>query len=178
MWFSKKANCVFLANQKTGTRSVIGYLMDNYGLRLVGRKEHGARIPKRYENRFSFTFVRNPYERTVSLWWTRTRLRPQSRRFGMGLEDWIRDVHASQLKFVNVDRVCRFENFEEEIMSLPFYVPGTVIPHKNPSRRKRRTKAGGLVKPMPPYEQLLTPKIKELIAERYEEDFRVLGYET
>ena len=177
MWVSEKAPCVFLANQKTGTRSVVGYLRHHFGCERIG-PDHGVSIPPEHQKLFSFCFVRNPYYRTISLWWTRTRL-TGNRVAGMELKKWIKTNHCSQLRFVGVDRVCKYEDFDMEFSNLPFFVPGSKIPHNNKNRVRRSLRGLGPWTPQrPPYEDLLSPEIKRLIAKLYEDDFDVLGYDA
>tara|TARA_Y100000389_G_scaffold95188_1_gene91842 strand:+ start:483 stop:1088 length:606 start_codon:yes stop_codon:yes gene_type:complete len=68
MIYSDKHKVVFIAIPKTGTRSVYNTMQKNYGAVLY--KEHHNKIPEKYKDYYSFTIVRNPYDRFISTWWS------------------------------------------------------------------------------------------------------------
>jgi hypothetical protein len=67
MIYSETHNFLFVSNPKTGTHTMYDYLPKHYdGVRVGGF--HERVVPKEYEGLFTFTTIRNPFERTVAAW--------------------------------------------------------------------------------------------------------------
>lgn len=172
MHVCKKSKFVFLANPKTGTRSVLNHLRSEHKIEMEDR-DHSWIIPDRYKKWFSFSVVRNPYERMASIYW----LAFNNAKFsGKTFEHYLHKTHRKQSLYKNVDKVIRFENMNDELKDLPFWPKGE-LPHFNDSRLKDITKRGERWKKPPPWEEILTPGIKALIYSQYRNDFELFGYE-
>jgi len=73
MMVAKAAGLLYVANPKTGTRSVYRWLREQFGGRLV--QDHLRQIPNRALHTAGMVFwttVRNPYDRIASAWWSTT----------------------------------------------------------------------------------------------------------
>jgi len=142
--------------------------------------------PEDIESYFSFTFVRNPWERALSDWhWMNKNLTSQQ-----PFEDYLNvvgDFRAScyssdqtyrgdhfktQSEFTHhhgerlVDFIGRFENIDEDfatILSI-LSLPPLVLPHYNKSSYPR------------PYWQNYTDKQRDLVSEIFAEDIYLFGY--
>ncbi|MDX1642066.1 MAG: sulfotransferase family 2 domain-containing protein [Balneolaceae bacterium] len=147
-------------------------------------------------NNFIFSFVRNPYDRILSCYFDKINkktsyigfLRYQGRFYrGMSFEDFIEEIATipdsdadqhfrSQFKFLvneNDELIPHFVG-QLENMSADFK---TVIKELSTDKLElthlNRSKARKI-----DYSEYFTPKITELIQERYEKDFQLFGYST
>lgn len=59
---------VFIAIPKTGTRTIYDFLEKKYNVTLV--EDHLVIVPASFRDRYTFTVVRNPYDRACSAWWS------------------------------------------------------------------------------------------------------------
>jgi hypothetical protein len=150
---------------------------------LLPRKWRQAVGRRQFESYFKFGFVRNPWDRAVSLYerreglqlrdkmtfeefvgWMRfsssTCLLPGPHRFQL---DWFVDPHGQ----VIADFIGRFETLEQD---WAFVCERTGIrqplPHENRNPRPRRH-----------YRDYYTARTRELIAERFQADIEYFGYE-
>tara|TARA_R110000824_G_scaffold11527_1_gene50270 strand:- start:3597 stop:4118 length:522 start_codon:yes stop_codon:yes gene_type:complete len=172
MHICKKSKFVFLANPKTGTRSILSHLRSEHDIRGVGR-DHSWSIPAKYKKWSSFSVVRNPYTRMASIYWVAF----NNHKFrGKTFKYYLNHSYRPQGRYRNVDAVVRFENMDEELKSLPFWPKGE-LPHHNDSGLKEITIRGERWKKPPPWEEMLTPEIKHIIYSQYQNDFELFGYE-
>jgi hypothetical protein len=172
MHICKKAKFVFLANPKTGTRSVLNHLRSEHKVEVEGR-DHSWVVPEKYKKWSSFSVVRHPYTRMASIYW----LAFNNYKFrGKSLKYYLNNVYRPQSRYANVDKVIRFENMDEELKELTFWPKGE-LPHYNDTRLKEVTKRGERWKKPPPWEEVLTPEVKGIIYSQYQKDFELFGYE-
>ena len=127
MIVSQEHKFLFFAVNKTGTTSAEKYLQ-NYGtVRLpkhstaqeyknfVDRKD-GFSLDEDFASYFKFAFVRNPWDRLVSLY--KYRMRPKYRdpndryhafsTYGIEFEDWVLDPESSLYQIMNAGRTPAF----------------------------------------------------------------------
>lgn len=180
---------VWFRNAKVGTRTLLALLND---APISFEIEEGFDLPfrrKRYLDHFKFALVRNPWDRFVSAWRDKI-VTPRERSFGFSpeerersqdFEEFAKLIASQDPKRVNihfrpqsevidlnaVDHIGRFENFEAEIRTvferLGLPAPEE-IPHKNRSRHE-------------PYATYYGEKTREIVADFYEKDVRMFGYE-
>lgn len=156
----------------------------------------------RYKGYYSFAFVRNPWSRLVSCYHDKVDpkeisedLNPRGAAAVMlqagtptshaTFEDFVRAVHRtpdetsnrhfrSQHTFLTdrngnllPDHVFRFENLVEEFNALTERLglpEQTKLPHRNPSSKR-------------PYQDYYTDDLRRLVADRYQRDIELFGYE-
>ena len=132
----------------------------------------------KYNNTFTFSSIRNPWDRAVSMWKLDyfkhmsfggfcTKL--QKNTFNRGGEKW----HTASLFHhlvdnegaLKVDFIVRFENFKEDFNTLctTLNLTNTKLPHKNKSNHK-------------PYIEHYNDKTKKIIAQHYKEDIEYFSY--
>lgn len=72
MFISNNPKFVYIDIPKTGTRSILKFLHEQFPNAGPGelRPSHQLDIPPSYQTFFSFCVVRNPYDRLCSLWWS------------------------------------------------------------------------------------------------------------
>ncbi len=210
---SHQYKCIFIEVPKTGStsiRSILGippnphaniwqtkYELENYWTHHGGiknrllaslylllpvqkRKEIGARI---FESYYKFGFVRNPWDRVVSLY---ERREGQQLREKMSFEefvDWVKFAsstcihpvpHRNQLDWfvdphgnVLVDFIGRFENLESDWVVIAQKLGITQpLPHANKNPRRQR-----------PYTEYYNRQTREIIGERFRIDIEYFGYE-
>lgn len=117
MIYSKEKKVIFVAIPKTGTRSVYKNLIENYGAELY--REHFPIIPEEYKDYYSFTIVRNPYDRLISMWWS-TCKRDISKKKREGAGDNFRKLAGGSelidlLKWMNT---IKYDGKGSELLSL------------------------------------------------------------
>lgn len=135
---------IFVSVPKCGTRTMYTKVLpQHYGGQRFGG-HHETRVPDHARDWFTFTIVRDPYQRAVSLWWSTTqRAKEKTRdRYGFrknvpepdSLESFMRYLvehkpcvmslgpnQVQHLQGVRLDRVLRLENLDEDFKRLPFY---------------------------------------------------------
>lgn len=131
--------------------------------------------PAVWRDYHKFAVERNPWDRAISLYWWRLRDhhdRPSMLEFVQTVEQRA----ISNLEFyaidgeVVVDQVLRYEQLADEIarMCRRIGFDGTVeLPHAKSGTRKDRR----------PYQEVLGPEEREVIAERCSREIDLLGYE-
>ncbi len=203
MIISNKHKYVYLACPKTGSSTTVNLLHDHYGGKYVRDSRgsyvgHKRDVPKKCENFFVFSTVRNPYPRMVSLWWEDTSgpmkkrrvwvRRKESyawvdnKRFGMRFYDWLehirinkRQIFCSQTEFfslVNLDCVVHLERFDQDFAKLPFV---SSLPEIDVIGRAGESK-GSLGHYGDYRDYYKDPKVAERLRELCHEDFRKFGY--
>lgn len=162
MLVSDSHSFVFLAIPKTGTRSAYKVLSEE-PYNGVNMGDHRHIKPRKYRNYFTFTFVRNPYERMFSLYWSCCIRDGDVKGFveemkQLGLENtflnflkWVdlnkdtfREMNQSKyiilktqsvfFKHNRIDRVIKMENIDHEINTLPFIESFIQMPRNNASK--------------------------------------------
>lgn len=178
MHYCEDPQFVFIPNPKTGTRSTLEWLRQRYEVKMWEGEDglkgtHYTGIPKRMQDWPSFTVVRNPYDRMVSLWWTARHMK-KFRRWP--IKRYLTHTFRPQSKWGNAAKiVLKFEEIPECLKQLPFWHDGK-FPWANDSRFKNKTRKGIKWDPIPPKDEVLTPDVKTLIAKKYSMDFELYGY--
>ena len=208
---SDKYRCIFVEVPKTGStsvRSILGKpikphlnlweiktLMESYWPIRGGRRDRimeavymtlpketrRARGARKFDSYFKFGFVRNPWDRAVSLY---ERLEGEQMRHQMSFEefvDWMQyssatcehpSPHRYQLDWfvdpngkVIADFIGRFERIEEDwkIVATRLGVNPT-LPHRRENPRARH------------YGEYYTPRSRDIILERFRVDVETFGY--
>jgi len=133
---SREYEYVFIANQRSGSRSMRRWLLTYYGGETIA-KYHGTTVPEAYKKYFRFMGVRNPYERTYSLWchwlyYTNTvkkgakirAARKAARQGFVGIALHYYKHKLSQSDMFNrsgAKYFTRLETLNDDIKQLPFY---------------------------------------------------------
>ena len=175
-------NYLFIHINKTGGRSIETALGCTYEHKTARRKrkEVGANV---WNDKFTFAFVRNPWDRIVSQYFYRRHTEQGVEN--LSFEDWVRHVYAEQYPVYRsrevlflpqsdwvtdecgellVDFVGRFERFEENFQ----YVCNQIgieasLPHKNKSSRD-------------PYPTYYTDETANIVARYFKKDIERFGY--
>lgn len=126
-------------------------ILNHHHLILIGGHRYLRYIGKRYDldKYLKFATVRNPYDRFISLWLTRTlRTKETLQQFINAVKarevkwdalkqqcTWIRDLKGNLL----TDRILRYENYEEEVRKLfeELSLPKVKLPHLRRTKRDR-----------------------------------------
>jgi hypothetical protein len=138
-------NYVFIQVPRTASTSIASWLIAHHGGVSVG-DQHSTEIPEADRGKFTFTIIRDPYDRLPSLWrYLATRFWPSPRwRASREAEDWLAlgmpfdsglpdfvDWAATQpghqwcsqaemLRDVRLDAILRFEDLMRGVYQLPF----------------------------------------------------------
>ena len=136
--------------------------------RLVGRKT--------WNSYYKFCFERNPWDRVISYYYWK-----QSKRKKRTLSEFIRSPALTRLRnrgyliytirgIVAVDRLCRYEDLEEELEAVRTLVgiPDRIhLPHAKGKTRKDRKS----------YREILTEADAAIIADAFQDEINLMGYE-
>ena len=134
---------------------------------------------------FTFSFVRNPYDKMVSQYKYTINERPDLLRY-IGISDsasfkeyiervMVTKLHVQwdcQYKFLYINKKCvvdfigKFENLQEDfnIVCDKIGIPRQQLPHKNKSKHKH-------------YTEYYDEETKEIVAKKYAKDIEYFGYE-
>ena len=184
MLISRQQKIVFIHIRKTGGKSVRALLRQYMPAREIGGYHAGvdkaiARLGNRFQQYYSFAFVRNPWDRLVSLWGNRAAKQPRLASlydydFGTFIRKQFQTDHACRpmttllcdsLGGVLVNDIYRFENFASECHRLLEHLgfPNIVIPNRNS-------------RPHPHYSTFYTDELEAIVANQYARDIAVFGY--
>ena len=164
MIISQYFQYVFVSVPKTGTQTMFATLVDHYhGERSGGF--HERRIPGVAKLWYTFSIVRNPFERAVSLWYSTTQRNPKDDHYGFraacpdvdnpaSFINWIATnppcvrpwapltwTQYEQLYGIALDTVLHTENLNHEFNQLPFVATPRDIGRRNVATRKLPTHA-------------------------------------
>jgi len=153
-----KHKILFYAIPKTGTRSIYAFLQKNFGGKII--KDHRHTAPKEFKDYFSFTVIRNPYDRVCSQWWSTCKRNKdrygylaQFEKRGMEntVKNWlqirkeeridIRKIQGTQSIFIknnNIDMFLKFETLQEDFNKLPFIKNTHKLEWLNPTINDRQ----------------------------------------
>ncbi|MEP7078698.1 MAG: sulfotransferase family 2 domain-containing protein [Chthoniobacterales bacterium] len=209
---SHQYKCIFVEVPKTGStsvRAILGKairphlnlwenkkLMENYWTRRGGKlnrlfeslyllrsKERRSEIGGRqFESYFKFGFVRNPWDRVVSLYERKEALQMKDQMTFEEFVDWIRYssstcVHSSPHRYqldwfvdpngtVLADFIGKFERLEEDWAFVAEKLGLTrTLPHSRPNARGRH------------YSEYYNARTREVIARKFDVDIEHFGYE-
>lgn len=185
---SKKHKFVFLPILKTATTSLNEIFAKEYEsfYEPAGNKHHCV-VPLWAKDYFVFTVVRNPYQRTFSLWKEILRQHwwnghPNPGGYREFIENWLvgRDYPDSIAEFLMnypqislsitqslqelTPHILRFENLQEDFNQLPFLKKHHQLPHLNVSKDDRQ------------YRESLIAENIHLVNKWCREDFENFGY--
>ena len=185
---------IFIEIPKTGTTTICSVL-EQHGAeqpyKHLDLKQYKERYTKEYNSYFKFSFVRNPWDRVVSLYSRKgdgiqKSMFRRGKQMGHGMlfeqfVDWIELSTDTCIKptpkknmvdfymvdgTVDIDFVGRLENIQEDfnIICDKIGIPHQQLPHINKSKHK-------------PYTQYYDDKTKQIIAEKFAKDIEYFGYE-
>jgi hypothetical protein len=155
----------------------------NVCLQHASLSEH-LKYYKINKNMFSFTFVRNPWDRFVSYFFHLTRLnylktKVSFNEFAISMlsQNWARDYITPTCPTSNfmapcshwandVDFIGRFENLQEDFNTVcsEIGIPQKELPHKNKTQHKH-------------YTEYYNDEMKQIVEEKYARDIEQFGYE-
>jgi len=190
MILSEKHRFIYIAIAKTGTRSVYNILKEKYGGKEIG--DHRREVPEQYKQMFTFTTVRNPYDRACSAYWSVCNENAgdkygwitlfKSKGYKNTLANYLwcvseglgyQTTSVPQMFWITPNRIdytIRMERFEYGFSKLPFVSGNDRLPHENSSRFTK-------FPPRPVSSALLTNEAITLINKIYREDFDHLEYQ-
>lgn len=169
---------VYLAIPRTATNTMKLFLSVFGGVRHGD--PHEPVVPKEFSDRFTFSVVRNPYDRMLSCWHhlcehdyvhRGTRIRETDFPEFLRLQDSDWGVEGkSQSEFLSksrVDLVLRYESLADDVLSLPFNLNKTPWPDERLNSSSR-----------PFWEEELrqNPDWARLVETHSEKDFSAYGY--
>ncbi len=191
--YNKKYECIFIHIPKTAGTSILKLLNNNETFRYHGFwYEYQKRSPHYFNNFYKFSFVRNPWDRTVSTYFYLRKLIENSKTtfIPKNLDKyetfdefvnlflnkdtiWSHKLFIPQWFFIldqddklKVDFLGKYENIEEDfdiIKSNFKYNPDGQLMKLNSSQRKK-------------YNYYYTDKTKSKIAELYSKDIKYFNY--
>ena len=146
-------------------------------------KSHFEKMKWNFDDYFKFAFVRNPFEREVSLWKYLIRIKkegetveekfsdfvkiPANRsggRPGAGYTymDYVKDVDGT----IILDFIGRFENLQQDFNTVcdKIGIPHQELPHMNKTKHKH-------------YTEYYDDETRQIVAEKYAKDIEYFGYE-
>lgn len=189
----ERHKCIFIHIPKTAGKS-ISYSLFNQWVGHLDILKFQLIFPKpQFDSYYKFAFVRNPYDRLVSAFyfvkgkeweeghnWAEANLSRYS-DFESFVKGWVtkknvltRKPFEPQHRFICdthgnilVDFVGRFERLEQDFALVADKLQIKVeLQHRNPSKHR-----------LGDYRDYYTAETKRIVAEVYERDFNVLGYE-
>jgi hypothetical protein len=189
MRFSPRRNFIFFANPKTGSTS-LEKLLHPYSRRWPVYKHMRPldarvffarkRVLAFYEGAFKFTFTRNPWDRTVSLYEYSRKVHSVAKPFAL----WVQGIRAGVDKDGKITSACSFDSFagdgqgnivvnevvklEEIAEKLPpllerLSIPRVAIPRENAIPRKH-------------YREYYDEMTRAHVAQLYAADIERFGY--
>lgn len=187
MIISHQHQVIFLANPKCASMTIAKVLKENFGAVMYGG-HHGNEIPEQYRGYFTFSVIRNPYSRHVSLYRQiyRTHINryhdpvgTQKMSFPEFVSFWEEATQGkdkpdemTQLDFLwgkdhqrkGAVQFIRFERLEKAFNHLPFIKKKITLPTVNASQTYR-------------WQDYYTdPAIRERVYRWFQEDFEQLDY--
>ena len=174
--------CIFVEVPKTGSTSIRSIIGQPETPHLDIRQIKNEIKPEEFDTYFKFGFVRNPWDRAVSLY---------NRKEGVQLKhkisfadfarwhDYATDtcIHPTRKKyqldfFTNsagellVDFIGKFENLQEDFSSIcdKIGIPRQELPHENKTNHKH-------------YTEYYDDETREIVAQKYAKDIEYFGYE-
>ena len=189
-----RSESLFIHVPKAAGRSVVRGLYDQRSVEHASAEWYAQLDPDRYQRYFSFTFVRNPWDRAVSaytyLCQNGAPTNEDDSKWGEFVRDfdsfddfvcrWLnRDTAMRHILFtpqhlficnvfgeLDLDYVGRFERLEEDYQYIAGQVRGSgPLPHLNQS-----------IERPPHYADYYTDASKARVADVYEKDITLLGY--
>lgn len=189
---SHKYKCIFIHIGKTGGSSIEHALDQHVSIdsgisgeigntKLKGKQwtalEYAKKYPKEYKEYFTFAFVRNPWDRTVSHYeWQILLCNPYVMK--LDFKGHIKSRRFKGLKFSYIDNICdnkneimvdfvgRFETLQKDfdIVCDRIGIEHIKLPHINKINHKH-------------YTEYYDEETKQIVAEKYAQDIEYFGYE-
>lgn len=195
--FFPTLDATFIVLPKTGSSSINASILSKLGIPLDEGNPYAAqravndfRISrnKLHSSSFTFTVVRNPFDRLVSCYKDKvcnTKHIMQKKYFGLIyhnmpfdkfvravclIPDCIADIHfKSQHSFLYDQSIClanwigHYENLAQDFEYLAKRLDLPALPHLNNSQKGD-------------WKSYYTPELEECVARRYQKDFELFGY--
>lgn len=193
---SEKHSCVFIHINRTGGASIeqaLGRDSKTKANHLSARHQARKLGMRQFREYFSFSIVRNPWEKMVSMFhhpahqrfghvsfdeWIKTldsneRLRYTSNQLDwLTTKSWVWDVSKQRFSqkpessLLMVDFVGRFERLQDDwnFVCEQLEIPATKLPHRNKSDYGKS------------YQSFYTPESRQIIAGRFERDIEYFDY--
>jgi hypothetical protein len=169
-------NFAFIAIPRTASTAMVHKFLPQFGGQPIGH-HHARKVPKGHEHKFTFTVVRNPYDRMLSIW---HHLRVNDQQFGiagMTFPQWMEfmDKHWgwggwNQTRFLEglrVDAELRYERLADDVEDkLPF--------NRRLARPWPKQRVNAALRK--PWRKEITPEYINIINWHSEPDFEEFGY--
>ena len=186
---SHKHKFIFVRVAKTASSSIISKLPRTFNL-CEGWKYDCNHIPishlkknlnkNIFDTYFKFAFVRNPFERAVSIVQYVNKYNQNNgySHFVSGFKDFYvngfinqqeKSKYSSQYDFIKgCDFIGKYEKLQEDfnIICDKIGIPRQQLPHKNKSKHKHKH-----------YTEYYDDETREIVAEKYAKDIEYFGYE-
>ena len=192
MFVSIKHKILFVAIPKTATRSIYDSMEKHFG--GVPVDDHQKWIPKKYKDFYTFTVIRNPYYRAISIWWSTCKRNNDIRGYIANYlqEDntfvnfmryipqishdnpgrVVTQPQSNWLRGKDFDKMIPFEEVDEAWLTMPFNPTHIPLPKLNPTITV--TKGNPNVRSQ--YDNYLCPESISLVNNYFHEDFELTGY--
>ena len=175
---------LFIHIPKTGGSSVENFFTSNYsegGLESKHKtaKAYESEFPYEFKEYFTFSIIRNPWEKCYSHYNYRARDNSQNGFTGFSdFKNWILRKINSPLVFqtqfdflknaydeILLDHIMSFENLQEDfnIVCDKIGIPHSQLPHKNKTKHKH-------------YTEYYDEETKSIVAEKYAKDIEYFNY--
>ena len=192
-----KHKFIFVHINKTAGTS-IGNILGKLSRNQIGKHQSIKEYSKLadnahgFENYFKFTFVRNSWDRFLSLYKYRVKTnQTKLRRRPVSFKEWAKNIYdknpkhynipnelqllmlSEQLDWitdttgkVNMDFIGRFENLQEDFNTVcdKIGIPKQKLPHINKTEHKH-------------YTEYYDDETREIVTEKYAKDIEYFGYE-
>ncbi|MEE2975632.1 MAG: sulfotransferase family 2 domain-containing protein [Thermodesulfobacteriota bacterium] len=160
---------VYFVIHKNGTRSIFN---------LFNFKQESFKFydPNMYKDYFTWTMVRNPWDRLVSAYINKASKKygPWSKFENLTFSDFIYNKEGIENSHTciqntqippDIDFIGKYENFQEDfdIICDKIGIPRHELPHKNASKHKH-------------YTEYYDDETRQIVAEKYAKDIEYFGY--
>lgn len=165
-WRTKRDVCPFRKHQQSPFATYYSHDRAELIRKLVGRKV--------FDSYFKFTIERNPWDREVSLYYWRTRRRPETKFRDFVLYNqqkfWVDNFNIYTIDGELVaDYVMRYETLEDDLRVVSRLIgcdPAALsIPHAKPRRVERAN-----------YQSFYDLELRNIIAERHQREINLFNY--
>ena len=182
------SNIIWYLTPKCGSRTLLQVFGEN---KIIFPTEKYNQVPNFAKNYFSFSIVRNPWDRLVSCWMQKIITQePTEEQFRKGIrwelnyqkpsfKDFIRiisddenitkdrhwDLYFNIIPVSDIDFIGRFENLQHDfnIICDKIKIPQQKLPHKNKTKHKH-------------YTEYYDDETKQIVAEKYAKDIEYFEY--
>jgi len=157
---------ISIANSRVGRGKGVA-VVDSKGKNVKHLNLYGIlRSKLEYKHYFSFTIVRNPYDRTMSYFFWNNGNKPFDRE---KFVNFVKKCNDFQYRYVTepktgkllVKKILKFENLNYEVKQLPIRLSG--IPHLNSSHNSKG--------------KFYDDELRKMVYEKFKKDFELFGYE-